>query len=293
MASVAVGFVMDLHIVGQQRTNLPFDENGGNTAMDLSEHTTTSYGSNGIHKEKPMERMRRRIFSSSHGHLSAEAKTHIGFVTEIISTAMETAIFAYLGFFLFSHRYHWNAFHMIIAVLGCCLSRAAMIPSLGMIANWITRMQQRSAQCKNQQGPNTAVKKNVGVVIDRKMQIVLWFAGLRGAMSFALVEHIPLYDSYSGEGTRLKPELKAMTSASIIFTVFILGGYTFYVMEKLGVSPTGRSTNNNFSTEVVPLTRGVGAVPDEEEDGIVSNMNDVKTAKATTFRRKFNPILSV
>jgi hypothetical protein len=67
------------------------------------------------------------------------------------------------------------------------------------------------------------------VVIDRKMQIVLWFAGLRGAVSFALVERIGLYDSTTGEGTRLKPELKAMTSATIMFTVFVLGGYTYYV----------------------------------------------------------------
>ena len=69
---------------------------------------------------------------------------------------------------------------------------------------------------------------------------ILWFAGLRGAMSFALVEHIPLYDFVSGEGTRFKPELKAMTSASIMFTVFVLGGYTYYVWvpDAVGSKPT-------------------------------------------------------
>merc|ERR1712157_448654 len=73
------------------------------------------------------------------------------------------------------------------------------------------------------------------------MQLVLWFAGLRGAMSFALVEHIPQYDGVSGEGTRLKSELKAMTSSCIIFTVFILGGGTFYMMEVLGLSQKSKS----------------------------------------------------
>jgi NhaP-type Na+/H+ or K+/H+ antiporter len=68
------------------------------------------------------------------------------------------------------------------------------------------------------------------------MQIVLWFGGLRGAMSFALVENIPLHDASTGYGSRLKPELKAMTSASIIFTVFICGGTTFYLLEWLGMS---------------------------------------------------------
>jgi NhaP-type Na+/H+ or K+/H+ antiporter len=292
VASVAVGFVMDLHILGQRRPSPTLAEDGENQIMDHSERSA-AYDANGVQKEKPVERLRRRIFSSSPGHLSHEAKTHIGFVTEIISTAMETAIFAYLGFFLFSHRYHWNAFHMIIAVLGCCLSRAAMIPSLGMVANWITRIQQRSAQCKAQASPAGAAKKTVGVVIDRKMQIVLWFAGLRGAMSFALVEHIPLYDSYSGEGTRLKPELKAMTSASIIFTVFVLGGYTYYIMEKLGVAPSSRSANG-LGLEGVSLTRNPGSHrPDDDEDGTISNMSDAKSSHATTFRRKHNTILSV
>jgi NhaP-type Na+/H+ or K+/H+ antiporter len=73
-------------------------------------------------------------------------------------------------------------------------------------------------------------------IIDQRMQIVLWFGGLRGAMSFALVENIPLHDASTGYGSRLKPELKAMTSASIIFTVFICGGTTFYLLEWLGMS---------------------------------------------------------
>jgi NhaP-type Na+/H+ or K+/H+ antiporter len=79
------------------------------------------------------------------------------------------------------------------------------------------------------------------------MQVVLWFAGLRGAMSFALVEHVPLYDAVSGEGTPLKPELKAMTSASILFTVFILGGYTYYMMEQLGLAPPMSSTRRGVN----------------------------------------------
>jgi NhaP-type Na+/H+ or K+/H+ antiporter len=287
VASVAVGFVMDLHIVGQKRPSQALDD-GASQSTDLA---STSY-SNVVHKEKPIERLKRRIFSCTYGHLSHEAKTHVGFVTEIISTAMETAILAYLGFFLFSHRYHWNAFHMVIAILGCCLSRAVVIPLLGTIVNWITRIQQR-AQCKAQLSPAGTAKKPAGVIIDRKIQIVLWFAGLRGAMSFALVENIPLYDSYSSEGTRLKPELKAMTSASIIFTVFVLGGYTHYVIEKLGMSASSRSANS-LGMEGVSLTKNPSSNGmDEDEDGVISSINDTKSSKATTFRRKHNTLLSV
>ena len=66
------------------------------------------------------------------------------------------------------------------------------------------------------------------VIIDARMQTVLIFAGLRGAMSFALVETVPMFDESTRQGSRFKPELKAMTSACIVFTVFILGGYTDY-----------------------------------------------------------------
>lgn len=82
-------------------------------------------------------------------------------------------------------------------------------------------------------------------------------------MSFALVEHIPLYDAVSGEGTRLKSELKAMTSACIIFTVFILGGGTFYVMEFLGLSPKSRSeSKSEHEMEMI------GLIAADTEDGL-------------------------
>jgi NhaP-type Na+/H+ or K+/H+ antiporter len=178
---------------------------------------------------------------------------------DVLSTfdfQQETAIFAYLGLFLFSSRYHWNFYHVVIAIGGCCLSRAIMIPSLSFLANWITKIQQIRDSCRSQGFPQqsigqsqpvTKTNKAAGVIVDSKMQLVLWFAGLRGAMSFALVEHIPQYDAVTGEGTRLKSELKAMTSASIIFTVFVLGGATFYMMEALGLTPNQQSKDNGVS----------------------------------------------
>ena len=94
---------------------------------------------------------------------------------------------------------------------------------------------------------------NDNVHVDRRMQLVLIFAGLRGAMSFALVEHIPLFDTITAQGSRLKPELKAMTSASIIFTVFVLGGATSYLMERIGYNISPKQEHD--AIEVAPLVR--------------------------------------
>lgn len=145
------------------------------------------------------------------------------------------------GLFLFSYRYHWNPVHIVLAILACVVSRAIMIPTLSFLANWITKCQYDRNQNRSISDLRGAVV--TGVTIDAKMQMVLWVAGLRGAMSFALVENIPLYDAVTGEGSKVKAELKAMTSASIVFTVFCLGGYTSYLMEQLGIAPSLHDSN--------------------------------------------------
>jgi NhaP-type Na+/H+ and K+/H+ antiporters len=55
---------------------------------------------------------------------------------------------------------------------------------------------------------------------------------MRGAVSLALVENIPLYDAVTKHGSQFKPALKAMTSSSIIFTVFVFGASTYFTLKK-------------------------------------------------------------
>jgi NhaP-type Na+/H+ or K+/H+ antiporter len=171
-------------------------------------------------------------------------------VIEIFATLMETAIFAYLGLFLFSSRYHWNKYLTIISIFATVMGRVIMIPMFSHVSNIINRMVV-SRNSRPSCIPRNETNENVHV--DKRMQIVLIFAGLRGAMSFALVEHIPLFDTITGQGTRLKPELKAMTSASIIFTVFVLGGATSYLMERIGYSINPKQELD--ALEVTPLVR--------------------------------------
>jgi hypothetical protein len=167
-----------------------------------------------------------------------------------------------------------------------------MIPSLTVIANWITRSQQVRADCLGQQLPvaDFAESKQpnaAGVVIDKKIQLVLWFAGLRGAMSFALVENIPLYDPVAGEGTGLKSELKAMTSACILFTVFVLGGCTYYMMESLGLAPSSSGDGSGVYAEE---RFGLLLKQNNEEELELytsESMDYVESKKSTPPRTKF------
>ena len=274
VAIVTTGIIMDLYVVGQSN-----QEEGG---TDLSPANGNSVER--VSQRKSDRKTLRQKILSRNGHLSSIAKTHVGFVTEILATMMETAIFAYLGFFLFSYRYHWNFWHVSMSILACCLSRAIMIPLLSFFANWITSMQQAQARsnCRaaiRRTGQNVA---QGGVIIDSRMQTILWFAGLRGAMSFALVENIPLYDAVTGEGSRMKAELKAMTSACIIFTVFVLGGCTDYVIERMGMTPAKK-------TETVEMTSLLSLAVGSRDETDVGHSEDAKLKtppKPVMFRQR-------
>ncbi|KAL7435699.1 hypothetical protein ACHAXM_006026 [Skeletonema potamos] len=232
VAIVANGFVMDLFVVGQKRINLDdeieFLVNG------------TSNGS----RARSVNRQQCRSFFNYEGHLSEMANNHVHFVIEIFATLMETAIFAYLGLFLFSSRYHWSTYLTMISIFATVMGRVIMIPTLSHVANIFNRIRGQRNRANSPRG-----EINDGVHVDRRMQLVLIFAGLRGAMSFALVEHIPMFDTTTGQGSRFKPELKSMTSASVIFTVFVLGGATPYLLERLGYS----LTKEQNSVEITPL----------------------------------------
>jgi len=260
VAIVAIGFVMDIYIIGHKSDG------------DSSEHDSDrSLGSSN------KKRTVRHGMFSQEGFLSATAKSHIRFVTEINSTLMETAIFSYLGLFLFNKRYHWSFWIPILAIFACVTSRAITVWFFSFWSNVVSHVGSFGANkinkaCGKNNNNNNSREKNV--VIDSRMQIVLIFAGLRGAMSFALVETIPMFDESTKQGSRFKPELKAMTSACIVFTVFVMGGYTDYLLERVGMKP---KANRSYDLEMVSLINDGGEDMETDVSGTTrSESNDLK-----------------
>ena len=66
------------------------------------------------------------------------------------------------------------------------------------------------------------------------------------------MESVPLYNGVTGEGSEYKPEMKAMTSAAIIFTVFVFGGSAHYILRRLDLPGTTRT--NDDSREDISTT---------------------------------------
>jgi hypothetical protein len=90
-----------------------------------------------------------------------------------------------------------------------------------------------------------------GQVLDGKMQRILFLSGIRGAVSLALVENIPLYNAVTHEGSQFKAELKTMTISSIIFTVFAFGSatYNFVKSDGLAGDEQGGGTNATLASQ--------------------------------------------
>lgn len=213
--------------------------------------------------------------------MSREADEHVRFVAHILSSLSENAIFAYLGLFLFSSKYEWDSVLCAIGVTSCILSRALMVFFASWFI-WYMHVFRQRAGCynnrfdttssqedldassrvkpkrsssveENDDGKhtvdplNTPISKSARALSNYKVQVVLILAGLRGAVSLALVESVPIYNGVTGVGSKNKPLLKAMTSSAIIFTIFVLGGGAYYILKWLDISSEDmliKSTDN-------------------------------------------------
>lgn len=230
---MVMGFVMDYFVIGGFQS----EEVAWNDYMAMR---TTENGV--VATNQPVDRWSRLEQSysqafSGRGHLLARSRNHVGFVAHVIASVMETAIFAYLGLFLFNGN-SWNLRLNLTAVCSCVSSRFVMVVALSLFINIAVffDFENRIGRCMKTLNPfyrinlaedDDSTGSRTRTYLDRKTQLILLLAGVRGAVSFALVENIPVWDSVSQSGSKFKAELKAMTSSCIVFTLFVFGALTY------------------------------------------------------------------
>ena len=98
-------------------------------------------------------------------NLSATSQVTAHYIFKSLAVLSEFFVFLYIGMGIFTGKFkHWNFIFFILCILFCLIGRFFNTFPLSILSNiWRSR------------------------VISRKMQCVIWFAGLRGAISFALV----------------------------------------------------------------------------------------------------------
>jgi len=154
-------------------------------------------------------------------NLSETAHTASDQIFSTLAVIMETIVFLYMGMGVFTGQFdNWDVKFTIIALLCCFLGRFLNIFPLSWIANLFRK-----------KGRNN---------IPLKMQGVLWFAGLRGAIAFALAENMPgpNKDTYT-----------TVTLSICIFTTVVCGGLTEKVLSTTGMKQPDEQSQMNQSLD--------------------------------------------
>uniref|UniRef100_A0A8R1XS13 Sodium/hydrogen exchanger n=1 Tax=Onchocerca volvulus TaxID=6282 RepID=A0A8R1XS13_ONCVO len=141
----------------------------------------------------------------TYNNLSDEARTRTKQFFEEVSFLMESFIFCYIGVSVsVSHNQQWSISFLLCTLLSLFLSRAAHIYPVSAILN-IRRKPK----------------------IPQRYQHMMLFAGLRGAMAFAL--------AYRNTSTDNRQIMATTTSIVVIVTVLFNGGLTSWFTEYLGI----------------------------------------------------------
>mmetsp|Transcript_11268 Transcript_11268/g.15048 ORF Transcript_11268/g.15048 Transcript_11268/m.15048 type:complete len:580 (-) Transcript_11268:264-2003(-) len=138
-----------------------------------------------------------------------------------LATITETAVFLYMGMNVFTGRFNnWDIMFPILAMSFCVLGRACNIFPLSWIAN-LSRTKGKD-------------------YIPPKMQFVLWFAGLRGAIAFALSENMP------------GPNKETYVTATLticLFTTIVCGGFTERILTEMNMKEGRRNDEDDDPEE--------------------------------------------
>lgn len=154
-------------------------------------------------------------------NLSHDSRHSSEQIFETLATVMETMVFLYMGMGVFTGKFnHWNWKFSAFAYLFCLIGRAANIFPLSWISN----------RCRRKESSK----------ITSKMQVVLWFAGLRGAIAFALAENMP--------GPNRETYATGTLTICLVTTV-VCGGFTEKILTRFGMKETNeiRATSSDES----------------------------------------------
>lgn len=193
----------------------------------------------GIHLSGIMAILFCGIVMSHYTHLNlspvVQITTQLTFRT--ISFMAETCVFAYLGLAIFSFRHLIKPALIVWCIILTLLGRAANIYSLTFLTNFFREHK-----------------------ITRKMQFIMWFSGLRGAVSFALSLHLDVNE---------EPHhvIVSTTLIVVLFTIVFLGGSTMPLLKFMeSTNKKGRKKQSKKLNKSLTLskTKEMGDTVDSE-----------------------------
>jgi sodium/hydrogen exchanger 8 len=130
----------------------------------------------------------------THFNLSPVTRITVQQVFRTLSFIAETCVFAYLGLAIFSFKHILKPTLVISSIVMCLVSRACAIFPLSYLLNFFREHK-----------------------ITQKMQFIMWFSGLRGAIAFALSLNLNI-------DSEIRHIIVTTTLILVLFTTLVLGG---------------------------------------------------------------------
>ncbi|EDV57176.2 sodium/hydrogen exchanger 8 [Drosophila erecta] len=178
----------------------------------------------GIHLSGIMAILFCGIVMSHYTHFNLSTVTQITMQQTMRTLAFiaETCVFAYLGLAIFSFKHQVELSFVIWAIVLCLIGRACNIFPLAFLVNKFREHK-----------------------INNKMQFIMWFSGLRGAISYALSLHLNL------DSQEKRHVIITTTLIIVLFTTLVLGGSTMPLLKYLkpGKKRRARGSGRNTTEE--------------------------------------------
>jgi sodium/hydrogen exchanger-like protein 6/7 len=171
-------------------------------------------------------------------NMSVRTQRATRYIFQTLANLSENFIFIYLGLSLFTQdTLVYKPLFIIVTVAAIVFSRYAAVFPIAAFVNMVKRARQRQ---RRRAGHNTIRSAAQGEEeLPREYQIMLFWAGLRGAVGFALSAGI--------EGANA-PALRTTVLVAVVLTVIVFGGTTAQMLEILGIR-TGVEDDEGDSTD--------------------------------------------
>ena len=196
-------------------------------------------------------------------NMSRRTQLTTKYMFSALAQLSENFIFIYLGLTLFTETtLYFKPLFIIIAIFGICAARWCAVFPLSRAINWFIRYRAKRRG------------KDVADELPHSYQVMLFWAGLRGAVGVALA---------AGLTGANGPTLKATVLLVVVLTVIIFGGTTARMLEIMGIR-TGivEEIDSDDEFDIETATNGtyyrstgnaVGYVPQRKSSGGRGDVN--------------------
>lgn len=185
--------------------------------------------SNGAHMSGIVSLLFCGITLKHYAYYNMSRRTQIAtkYIFQLLAQLSENFIFIYLGLSLFTEvELVFKPMLIIVAFISICVARWSAVFPLSRFLNFLYRARLEKYSGISSMNSNGSLSLNVPDEISHSYQMMIFWAGLRGAVGVALA---------MGFGGDAKWTLLATVLVVVVLTVILFGGTTASMLEILGI----------------------------------------------------------